>query len=237
MGSPYRFYTYAYLREDRTPFYIGKGTGNRAYKKYKGDIKPPKDKSRIIFLKKNLTEEDAFRHEKYMIAVFGRKDIGTGILLNKTDGGEGGSGRIPWNKGKSLSDETKEKIKNSLIGFKHSEETKEKWRNARGGEKHPLYKKGHSEETKKKISESRKGLKLSQENVIKVRNAILKRTAKIYEVTLPDGTVEIFFNLVEISNKYTDLNLDPNTLSKVALGKVKSHRNVKVRILKNELFY
>ena len=83
------YYTYAYLREDRTPYYIGKGKGDRAYKKERREFKPPKDKSRIIFLKQNLTEEEAFKHEIYMIAVFGRKDLGTGILRNRTDGGEG----------------------------------------------------------------------------------------------------------------------------------------------------
>ena len=83
------YYTYAYLREDRTPYYIGKGSGGRAYKKERREFKPPKDKSRIIFLKQNLTEEEAFKHEIYMIAVFGRKDLGTGILRNLTDGGEG----------------------------------------------------------------------------------------------------------------------------------------------------
>jgi hypothetical protein len=88
------YYTYAYLREDRTPYYIGKGQGNRAYKKGKGEVKLPKDKSRIIFLKQNLTEEESFKHEKYMIAVFGRKDNGTGILRNMTDGGDGPSGLI-----------------------------------------------------------------------------------------------------------------------------------------------
>jgi len=84
------YYTYAYLREDRTPYYIGKGKGNRIHstdRKYK----PPKDKSRIIFLKQNLTEEEAFKHEIYMIAVFGRKDLGSGILYNRTDGGDGAS--------------------------------------------------------------------------------------------------------------------------------------------------
>jgi hypothetical protein len=86
------YYTYAYLREDRTPYYIGKGKGNRVYKKNR-ITKPPKDKSRIIFLKQNLTEEEAFKHEMYMIAVFGRIDLGTGILRNLTDGGEGGSNR------------------------------------------------------------------------------------------------------------------------------------------------
>ena len=92
MVNPNRFYTYAYLREDRTPYYIGKGEGNRVYVRSKKCIKPPKDKSRIIFLKQNLTEEDAFKHEIYIIAVFGRIDSGTGILHNRTDGGEGASG-------------------------------------------------------------------------------------------------------------------------------------------------
>lgn len=97
------FYTYAYLREDGTPYYIGKGQGKRLYEKHKRkgqkDFKPKLkngsiDKNRIIFLKKNLTEEEAFRHEVYMISLFGRKDLKTGILINMTDGGDGVSGSI-----------------------------------------------------------------------------------------------------------------------------------------------
>ena len=119
-----KYYTYAYLREDRTPYYIGKGQGNRAYRRSKKCIKPPKDRSRIIYLKQNLTEEEAFKHEIYMIAVFGRIDLGTGILHNKTDGGEGVSGYLMKEEqkrtlskihgGKVLTTEHKRKISEGL---------------------------------------------------------------------------------------------------------------------------
>ena len=110
MVNPNRFYTYAYLREDKTPYYIGKGTGDRIYSTNRRN-NPPKDKSRIIFLKQNLTEEEAFRHEIYMIAVFGRKDLETGILYNKSNGGEGNSGLI-------MSQESREKMSKASKGKK-----------------------------------------------------------------------------------------------------------------------
>jgi hypothetical protein len=149
MVNPYRFYTYAYLREDRTPYYIGKGVGNRLYKRNKYELNPPKDKSRIIFLKQNLTEQEAFRHEIYMIAVFGRKDLGSGILHNKTDGGEGTSGLIHSeetkrkigraNAGKSHSEKTKRKISKKSKGRLHSEEYKENMSRIMKGKNNPSY--------------------------------------------------------------------------------------------------
>jgi hypothetical protein len=167
------YYTYAYLREDKTPYYIGKGKGSRIYRKTRR-IKPPKDKSRIIFLNQNLTEEEAFRHEIYMIDVFGRIDLGTGILHNLTDGGEGGSGRVlneetrrklsdanrgknHPNYGKTTSLETKAKMSASKKNM--SDETRAKYSAANTGENHPFYGKTHSPETRAKYSAARKGRK------------------------------------------------------------------------------
>ena len=81
------FYTYAYLREDGTPYYIGKGTGYRINDRKKNVPIPPRE--RRLLLKTFDNEKDAFKHEIYMINLYGRKDIGTGILRNLTDGGEG----------------------------------------------------------------------------------------------------------------------------------------------------
>ena len=82
------FYVYAYLRENKKPYYIGKGKGSRAYSTCRV-IPKPKELSNIVFLRKNLSEEEAFYWEKLYIKRYGRKDINTGILRNLTDGGEG----------------------------------------------------------------------------------------------------------------------------------------------------
>jgi hypothetical protein len=81
------YYTYAYLQNDGSPYYIGKGKGNRLYDHRGKNCNPPKDKSRIIKLKQNITEEEAFKHEIYMISIFGKKCDNTGILMNIADGG------------------------------------------------------------------------------------------------------------------------------------------------------
>lgn len=88
------YYVYLYLRIDGTPYYVGKGRGNRAYRFSRKNIKRPPTDDRIYIPISNLTEQQAFEAEKFYIAKYGRKDNSTGILYNKTDGGEGASGTI-----------------------------------------------------------------------------------------------------------------------------------------------
>jgi hypothetical protein len=84
------FYTYLWLREDGTPYYAGKGIGNRAFIKDSHRVPPPKDKERII-IQEFECEVDAFLAEKFLIAYYGRKDLKTGCLINRTEGGTGGA--------------------------------------------------------------------------------------------------------------------------------------------------
>ena len=171
-----QYYTYAYLREDRTPYYIGKGKNRRAYCQLNHNVKiPPKE--RILILKSNLTHEEANVHEIYMIDVFGRKDLGTGILHNKTDGGDGVSGAI-------ISEETKRKNRKSKVGRKW-------WNDGCGNEKFCIecpgegWVLGMSEETAKNKGKILRGKKRTEE--IKKEIGILTRKRNIGRKWWNDG--------------------------------------------------
>jgi hypothetical protein len=138
-----RFYVYAYLRTDGTPYYIGKGTGNRAWNKHRRGSWwwCPPAAAQIKVLCASLGEKEAFEWEAALISLLGRKDNGTGCLMNLSDGGEGQS------------------------GYSHSLLTKAKLSSAaKGRAPRPV-----SDETRKKISDANKGKSKPPEQIAKMR--------------------------------------------------------------------
>ena len=115
-----------------------------------------------------------------MIYVFGRKDLGTGVLRNMSGGGEGSSGHkksVEWKKEQSnrmkennpmSNPEVIEKMKLSKLGHKQSKETIEKRMKYVRGSK-------MSEEAKAKISSGNKGKPKSDAHKEALRDAWVRR--------------------------------------------------------------
>lgn len=201
MTTSFKYYVYAYIRQDGTPYYIGKGTDRRAYAPHKKNIAVPKDRSRIVFLEKNLSEVGALALERRYIRWYGKKSDNTGILRNIGEGGEGHAGRIPSEEQKRkqsvsmklrlqlfpriMSEETKKKISETKKGRKLSEEHKRKI--SKGGKGRVV-----TEETREKlrkinsgISRRGKGFKLSEETKTKMSNS--KKGIK-WDYPMPEET-------------------------------------------------
>jgi hypothetical protein len=173
------YYVYAYLRSKDSergpkysPYYIGKGCGQRAFSAQRA-IAAPADKSFVVFIEEGLTEAEAFTLEKYAVGLYGRIDKGMGILRNMTDGGEGCSGAM-------RSEETRAKIARARTGKKQSPEVIEKIAKSRTGIL-------HTEETKRKMSESMRGKKRGPHSDA-VKQKISEGKAKYeYKITDPNG--------------------------------------------------
>jgi hypothetical protein len=243
------FYVYAFLRSadslvglKYSPYYIGKGKERRAYASARLGAPSPKDPSFIVFVQEGLTEDEALELEKYCIALYGRVDLGTGILRNLTDGGEGKSGAIVsedvrqrianaqrkekhrlW--GKHLPEETKQKISEAVRGDKHpfwgkthTQESRNKMSESKQGEKNNRFGTRHSQETRQKISQSSLGKRHSEETKGKMSAAKAKY---LYELTDPSGNIYTTNNLFKFSKEH---GLDCSTMTRTINGKYAHHK-------------
>jgi len=124
-------YCYRHIRPDtNVPFYIGIGVKNRKnpnsfeseyHRAFAcvGKRRPlhwkrvfEKNGGKIIveILYESTSREEIKNKEKEFIQLYGRIDLGSGTLINKTDGGDGG-------KGYKHSEEAKRKISSALTGL------------------------------------------------------------------------------------------------------------------------
>ena len=152
------FYVYVHIRKDNnTVFYVGKGTGDRAYYPYRNlhhDNICDACGYEVVKIKENLTESQAYRLENKMIKYYVHT-LGYGIdiegyddynhalphLTNRDWGGIGGK------KGIKRSEEEKRNISEKMKGKNpYANKTPEEM-----------------EEIRKKLSESHKGIKMSEE--------------------------------------------------------------------------
>ena len=152
------YYVYAYLRENGSPYYICKGKGNRAFSKHKVTI-PPKEK--IVFLEKNLSNVGACALERRYIRWYGRKDIGTGILRNFTDGGDGNTG--------TRSEKWKKTHSTKMTGSNNPMFGKKRNPIDRSYMKTDEYKKKVSDAKKGVPNLKRRGIPMSEEAKVKVK--------------------------------------------------------------------
>jgi hypothetical protein len=133
-------YTYLYLREDGTPYYVGMGSKDRAFRKHDRVPVPP---ALRILIQNFPSREEALVAERFLVSFYGRKDQGTGCLWNFTDGGD----INPSFLGKKHRPDTIEKMKSAATGRRLTFETIEKIRSIKT-DKHPTV------ETRQKMKDS-----------------------------------------------------------------------------------
>ena len=154
-----RSLVYVWLYPDGRPFYVGVGNDRR--------VKWPKrnplcDSIRakiesqgqevLIEVTEYADRDSCYQAERRLISLYGRRDLGTGVLSNMTDGGEQGG---------SVNPVTSAKISAARKGTKASEETRAKLREARA-RRGPA-----SAETRAKMSAALRGRKQPPEEIEK----------------------------------------------------------------------
>ncbi|WP_089177255.1 NUMOD3 domain-containing DNA-binding protein [Bosea sp. AS-1] len=206
-----QFYVYQHRRNDTGAiFYIGKGSGNRAWdehwSRYQNRIWKgcAKHGYTVEIVCDGLDEKHALDLEVMLIQAHGRKNLGAGELANLTDGGEGVSGRVlseetkrkisDGNKGKIMSLEARIKLaqycgdRASMWGKKHSPETIAKLSAGKIGNKNPLGHR-HSEETKETLKFKARNKPMNPHNTSGYRGVQFKKSNKKWVVLgpRPDG--------------------------------------------------
>lgn len=172
------FYTYIWKDATGLPFYVGKGTGRRAY-----ETRAARRSSEFLRIhdEGGCTVEivdwfihESQAHEVELIARYGRREIG-GLLINRTDGGEGASGSSHSEEARAKIAETNRRVyaDNPSRRAKVSEGNVRRWSDpgSRVKQSAALAGKPKSDEHKASLSASHSGKKLSAEHRANIGSA------------------------------------------------------------------
>ena len=196
------FYVYEHWRPDKDIcFYVGKGKDDRAYyfnrtynRRYNSIVRKLAKLGLCVevrIVKGGLSEIDAFILEIERIAFWRSINV---MLTNKTNGGDGASGRrysqktlqkmSQSQKGRRKSSEHRAKLSAANMGKTHSLETRQKMSEQRIGNTWGRGGKGlrRSEETKRRMSIAQKGHSISDETRAKI-SATLKSRFTLLKTT------------------------------------------------------
>lgn len=228
-------YVYQHIRLDTNEvFYVGIGSdknykrANWSYGRSKFWKSVAKNGFKVIITHDKIDFESCKKVEVSLIKFYGRRDIGTGILVNMTDGGDGvlrmkvtEEQRIANSerkKGTKVSEETKEKLRIAMTGRVYSEDAIKKMSTAAIGNKKGL---GHkkTDEVKRIISEKNKGRIVSEINKVKIS---LFHTGKHWN---SKGVLCVFKN-ENLYGIYPSINN--------AAKKIRSHQGNIIRVLNGE---
>ena len=216
-SKPRDFYTYIHMKETTGEiFYVGKGQGNR-FKTTKSRSEYWKRTAKkygviVDIVAHGISEHEALLLEKKLIKIYGRKNLGTGNLVNLTDGGEGYSGYI-------CTDETRRKLSEAGKGRKHTEEHKQYMSDIMKG-------RVFSDETILKMRNARLGKKLTEEQRIKARDS---RPSSRKVVCMETG--EVFKSASEAARW---VGVDTTSICKVCKGKHKHAKGFKFKYFEEE---
>jgi hypothetical protein len=153
------FYTYVWRDAVGVPFYVGKGKRRRAYDTTSRttDFKEihAAGGCSVEIVDWFIHESQAHAHEVELIERYGRREFG-GLLVNKTDGGDGATGCTP-------SDDTRAKIRNAKINLSAE---------ARANLSASLSGRTLSKAHRDKISDANRGREYNSETLSKMSDAM-----------------------------------------------------------------
>lgn len=155
--------------DDNSVFYVGLGEKYRPYNKNKRNSYWKNIVSKcgysIEILAENLSLEDAADLEMLLIKEYGRKNIGTGILCNMTDGGEGIADFTP--KVRKEISERRKGVRTIPVGMVRNAEWCRKISESKKGKVSAFKGRKHTEKTKAIIKQKRALQVFSEESLKK----------------------------------------------------------------------